>query len=887
MVIRSCKTNHLTNPLGYAMERVNVSWITESEVSARQAAARVRVAKDDRMEKIIYDTGNLEKVKNTGTLLPIALQPYTRYYWQVRVWGDAGDTACSPVNWFETGKYSSEWDADWITTPWADKDLHPLMRREFFLEEIPEQARLYLTGAGLFEIRINYKKVGKEYLAPGCCGMDNWTQCYTYDVTEYLEKGRNQISVMFGNGWAKGRFCPFKSKEPYVDRFWLLAELHAWEAEERRVLVATDEMWECAPGPVVEDGIYDGEVYDARIKADNWEYVRKGRPEGLGALCERRSLPVYVKETCKPQKLILTPKGESVIDMGQNMVGWLRVYVDEPEGTMLRISYGEILQDGCFYRGNLRSARAEYVFISDGRPQTAEPHFSYYGFRYAKVEGITHPINLDNFTGCVVYSDLEKTGRILTSQPLLNRLFENAMWSQKGNFLEIPTDCPQRDERMGWTGDAQIFAKTASYNMDTYAFYSKMLYDTWMEQKNQKGMAGNIVPSFTREKSDTASIRHGGVAGWGDAVTIIPWMLYEHYGDSEILRAQYESMKSWVEWIRRQDKSAGNRRLWTTGFQLGDWLALDGLKEERDEGGTDKGLIASAYYKHSVELTAKAAHVLGKTEDEEEYTKLAEEIRQAVREAWYVKGEDAGTNTQTAYVLALEFGLVEETEKKDIARRLAGKIQENGIHLSTGFIGTPYLCGVLSDYGYGNLAYQLLMQRNYPGWLYEVLMGATTIWERWDSVLEDGTMSGEGMNSLNHYAYGSIVQWMYEHMCGIRQREGSTGFEQILIRPELYGPEFEAHAEYFSPKGIIRSGFLISEGKYVTIDVTVPFDSEAVVYLPEADFKTARAVKIVGTNEVQVEDVCEELSDYGYLTLQRGEYQIAYQTAQEQEAAGK
>jgi len=833
MNITHCKTNHIKNPIGYAMEQVSVSWIAESDRSTRQARAQVVVATDPNMENIIFSENTAQ---STGTKLPIALRPCTRYYWTVQVWGNNGDTAVSEINFFETGKRQSKLEGHWITPSWEDQSISPYIRKDLHIPAV-RKARLYITGLGLYWLEINGKRVCDEYFEPGCTGVNHLVQIYTYDVTDLLQPGDNVLGVMMGNGWAKGRFGTYPKYHfaPLIDRYLLKAELRLALEDGAEQVIVTDESWKCHPSPVIEDSIYDGEVYDARkaipgwssklCSAQNWDAAKIAKDVSLGALEDRLSLPIIVKEHIKPVQIIHTPAGETVLDMGQNMVGWLKMRVHEPENTCVSLSHGEILQDGCFYTENLRSAKARYTFLSDGNEHIAQPHFTFYGFRYVKVEGVSKPLNLDDFTGCVVYSDLEETGWITTSDARINRLFLNAKWSQKGNFLDIPTDCPQRDERMGWTGDAQMFCKTACYNMDTLAFYRKYLRDLRIEQQAMGGRVGHLVPSFYHDYTGINDDWLGGSCAWGDAAVIIPWTLYRHYGDITILEECYPSMKAWIDWILRTN--VGDTGLWDRGFRFGDWLALDG----KDEfcGGTDVTLVASAYLKHSSELVAQAAKRLKLENDAAYYQGISNKTKSAIQNAYYTKNGKCHVQTQTAYIIALAMDLVDAEVRPLIAAELVKLLQENNMHLKTGFVGTPFLCKVLSDEGYSKEAYELLFQTDYPSWLYPVDMGATTIWERWNSVLPDGKLSGTGMNSLNHYTYGSIVQWMYENTCGLTAKE--AGFKTFYVTPEFTNRLSWAQARYDSPKGTILVKWEKQDAVY-KLYIKVPFDTEAIVRLP-------------------------------------------------------
>jgi alpha-L-rhamnosidase len=727
------------------------------------------------------------------------------------------------------------------------------VRRTFALPGRVRSARAYVTGLGLYELEINGRLVGQERLTPYCTGYDYWVQSQVFDVTDLLLAGDNAVGAMLSNGWAKGPFGTFGAlNTPYVDVFALLCELRVVLEDGREVVVASGPDWRCAPSPIVADCIYDGEVYDANREIPGWstagfddaawDAMKEWTPVGIGPVVDRLSPPVLVKETLAPAALLQTPAGEWVLDMGQNMVGWLRIRVREPKGATIRISHGEILQDGNFYRDNLRGAKAEYVYTSDGTERTVEPHTTFYGFRFAKLEGFSGPIDPADFTGCVVYSDLETTGSIETSDPLVDRLFRNAMWSQKGNFLDVPTDCPQRDERMGWTGDAQIFSGTASFNMDTYAFYTKFLHDVWLDQKACGGKVASTIPTFSKDKDDGSGFLKGGACAWSDAATVIPWEVYLHFGDPTILERQYESMKAWVDWIRGRDAAAGDCGLWLEGFQFGDWLALDGPVEGGVFGGTDNGLLASAYYRLSSNLVAKAAHVLGKTEDAALYGALTERIRRAIQDEFFSKNGRAAVGTQTAHVVALHFDLVPEAVRARVLADLRVLLRRSCGHLKTGFIGTPILCRALADNGDPDTAFRLFFQEDYPSWLYEVVMGATTIWERWNSVLPDGRISGTGMNSLNHYAYGSIVEWMYRNLCGIQPQEDAPGFQRFTVKPDVYGKLWYAKARVRSAKGWVESGWERRPDGTLAVRVVVPFDAEATAYLPDADRATVRGL---------------------------------------------
>lgn len=836
MKITRMKTNRIPNPLGFNLGVPRLSWVVEDTAARRQAAAQVQVAADAGFTQVLFDSGKQPDIDSLAYPLPLALQPTTRYYWRVQVWGDNGETAQSETAWFETAKMDRPWQAEWITPDWEDKAVHPLLRKGFSLPADAVSARAYVCGLGLYRLMINGQRVGDEYLTPGYNAYDRWIQYQTYDVTALLKAGPNAVGAMLGNGWYKGRFGFEGRQEPiYGDTFALLCELVITCADGSTVVIGTDPSWKAAPGPVTASGIYDGEWYDARLETPGWATAalddsawKATRPVEIGfeRLEARRGLPVVIKETRKPAEVIHTPAGETVLDMGQNMVGWLRFKVAAPAGTEIFLQHGEILQDGNFFNLNLRTAPAEYHYISNGQPAETEPFFTFYGFRYVKVTGWHGELNPDDFTGCVVYSDMEQTGAIETAHPLVNRLFLNALWGQKGNFLDVPTDCPQRDERMGWTGDAQVFSGTAIFNMDTAAFFAKYGYDMSREQETRGGMVPHVIPAM--------KMGGGGACGWADAATIIPWNVYLFFGDKAILEQQFESMKGWVDWIRGVDEQTGGRRLWSVGFHFGDWLSLDGPDPKSPMGGTEEAYLASAYYCYSAELVAKAAAALGKTAEAAAYQQLAGEVRAAIQAEYFTPTGRIAIDTQTAMVIALFMDLVPAKDRPRLEKALRDKMRKDHYHLKTGFLGTPYLCRVLSAHGSNDLAYKLLLHEDYPSWLYAVKLGATTIWERWNSLLPDGVISDLTMNSFNHYAYGSIVEWIYRNAAGINPVEDQPGFRRASLAPQLDPRLKWIKAAYNSAAGRYESEWAIHEDGSLSFHFRVPFNATAGLRLPDA-----------------------------------------------------
>lgn len=835
MKIERLKINHLTTPLGFRLDEPQLSWVVTESTGTKPVWARVEAAADASFANLLYDSGKRDDLNPLACPLPLTFAPRTRYFWRVTVCADDGDCG-SASSWFETGKMDEPFAGQWIAAPF-EKTVHPILRRTFTLDGAAEDARLYITGLGLYEAYLNGQPVTDEVLTPFYNDYNFWVQVQTYDVTGLLRAGENVLDVYLGNGWYKG-FGPNESDgsrtELYGDRMQMIAELRAVLPDGKSFCLASDESFRCHTGPVLESTIYDGEIYDARLAdpgEDGWAAaVSVDAP--VGAAADRLSTPLRRHEAIKPVKLLHTPAGEQVLDFGQVITGWVEADVLLPAGAEMALDYGELLQHDNFYNENLRSAKAHFSFTSDGKPAHVRPHFTFYGFRFVRVTGIetVHPAD---FTAYVIHSDLERTGFLETSNAKVNRLIQNAWWGQRGNFVDVPTDCPQRDERLGWTGDAEVFAPTASFNMDTAAFYRKYLYDMALEQATLGGAVPFVVPDvlgqihrhFGEENHDYGS------CAWADAAVMIPWTLYRFYGDKSMLAEQFPQMMAWVDWVETQDETHfGGPRLWLRGFHFADWLALDNPVAGSCFGGTDCYYVASAYYYYSTYLTARAAEALGDQANAKKYDRRAEEIRAAFRKEFFTATGRIAEPTQTAMLLALSMNLAPDEARPRLVRDLRKKLEARNMHLDTGFVGTYHLMRTLSSVGLGACAYTLLLNEDYPSWLYEVNMGATTVWERWNSVLPDGLVSDTGMNSMNHYSYGAVVEWMYRCMCGLNAIE--PGFASARIAP-MSDDRFDwVRAEYASASGTYRSGWQRENG-VLTYTVEVPFGATA-VFVPES-----------------------------------------------------
>jgi alpha-L-rhamnosidase len=838
--VAGLRCEYKTNPLGIDVTQPRLTWQLRSpERGARQSAYQVQVTRDGAK---VWDTGRVATAASVH--VPYegpALESSRLYTWRVRVWDGAGKASAwsAPASWEMGLLKPGDWTARWIEAsgdvPSKASQPAPMLRGSFTVKGAVKAARAYVTSLGLYELEINGKRVGDQVFTPGWTSYHHRLQYQTFDVTSHLRAGENAIGATLGDGWYRGFLAWADRRAVYGDRLALICQVRIEHADGRVVTVGTDDKWKSTTGPVRSSDIYNGESYDARLERPGWSapgyadtdwspVVERKPPEA--ALIAPAGPPVRRIEEIRPVKILKTPAGETVFDMGQNMVGRVRLKVRGPAGTTVTLRHAEVLDKaGNFYTANLRAAKQLVTYaLKGGAEEVYEPHFTFQGFRYVAVEGWPGEPTLDGLVGVVVHSDMPVTGHFTASNPLLNQLQHNILWGQKGNFLDVPTDCPQRDERLGWTGDAQAFSPTAGFNMDVASFFTKWLADVAADQ-NKEGSVPFVVPDVLSQPGKFA----GGSAAWADAATIIPWNLYLAYGDARLLERQYPSMKAWVEYMRRE---AGATNLWTTGFHFGDWLAYATTASDYPGATTGKDLIASAFYAHSTDLLQRAASVLGKKEDAAEYAALLPAIKEAFLKEFVTASGRVGENTQTAYAVALQFDLLPEDLRAEAARRLAAEVRTRG-HLTTGFVGTPYLCHVLSRYGYTDVAYRLLNREEYPSWLYPVRQGATTIWERWDGQKPDGSFQDVGMNSFNHYAYGAIGEWMYRVVAGLEIDPREPGYKHVLVQPQPGGGLTSAEARLLTPYGEAASGWALADGK-VTVSATVPPNAHGTARLPAA-----------------------------------------------------
>ena len=707
-----------------------------------------------------------------------------------------------------------EWIANWIKPKIDPGDVVPVFTKCFCRKNAVLQAKLYVTAIGVYEVTLNGQRVGDYIMAPGWTAYPKRLQYQVYDVTELIN-AENRLEILVGKGWYRSRLG-WKEPSEYQNAlhtrpYALLAQLEITYEDGQKENIVSNETWEVAESCVRFSEIYDGEIYDASLK----DFSRLGTELYVGpneTLIPQEGEEIREQERIGVANVFVTPKQELVLDFGQNLTGYVEISLKAKAGDVVDLSFAEVMdREGNFYTENYRSAKSQYHYVCKEGDQQYKPKFTFYGFRYIRINqfptdytGRIEKFPVEAFVAIVVHSEMKRTGYLSCSNPLLNQLFDNIIWGQKGNFLDVPTDCPQRDERLGWTGDAQVFIRTACLNYDVEKFFGKWLADMAAEQ-HEDGYVGQVIPDLLQAEASAA---------WGDAATICPWEIYLAYGNPQILATQFTCMCKWVDYI---GTITNDKYLWTGGKHYCDWLALDAPPGSY-RGSTRAYFISSAYYAHSVSLVVKAGKILGRNvkEYEELYAHIVEAFRKTYPE--YL--------TQTECILAVHFGLTMEPQKT--VDLLARKIHDCGEHLETGFVGTPYLLHVLSDYGYEELAYSLLLREEYPSWLYSVKKGATTIWEHWDGMKEDGSFWSAKMNSFNHYAYGSVADWVYSVAGGIMRIEEYPGYEQVRIEPKP-----DKHLEWLKVELQTRHGLIHSSWKKTAqgwrYDIKTPVIAEIII----------------------------------------------------------
>ncbi|WP_319481545.1 glycoside hydrolase family 78 protein [uncultured Draconibacterium sp.] len=830
------------NPVGIDVEHPRLSWqLFSDEQNIVQSAYEIRVAGSEKelssKSKQLWNSGKVESDQSVNVVYggptPESMQ---RVYWQVRVWDNTGKaSAWSEPAYWEMGILEPElWKASWITlsNEPESEDSKPAQyyRNEFSTSKNIKSARAYVTSHGLYQLFLNGEKVSDQLFTPGWTSYNKRLQYQTYDVTNML-KQENAVGVILGDGWYRGNIGWVSANGYYGDSLALLFQLKIDYTDGSSEWIVSDKNWKVNNGPIQKSDIYNGETYDARLEINGWTSTGYNETDWQSVaeidgpkdlLIAPQGVPVKAVEELKPIEFINTPKGEKVYDMGQNMVGWVRIKMKGKAGQKVQLKFAEVLdKEGNFYTANLRAAECTdtYIFGEDGEV-VYEPKFTFHGFRYLQLIGFDELPAKEDITGVVIYSDMEPTGTFACNDEMINQLQHNIQWGQKGNFLDVPTDCPQRDERLGWTGDAQVFSMTAGYNFNVAAFYTKWMKDVAADQLDN-GVIPHVIPDVLNGQ--------GGATGWADVVAVIPWSVYKIYGDTRILEESYPAITKWVGYMNER---AGDDFLWTGDTHYGDWLAYATTNSDYPGATTEKDLLATAYFYYTTTLTAKIAQLIGKPQDAQKYKQLAANIKEAFNDEFVTPNGRLVSHTQTAYVIALSFGILPDSMVDEAAAYLAGDV-EKFKHLTTGFLGTPILCPTLSAIGRDDLAFMLLNRKNYPSWLYPVTQGATTIWERWDGQKPDGSFQDVGMNSFNHYAYGAIGEWLYNHVAGIKVDENNPGYKKFFLAPNPGGGLTNVNATFDSMYGKIVSDWKISDGQ-MTYQVEVPVNTSAEVVLPNA-----------------------------------------------------
>ncbi|MAT68604.1 MAG: alpha-L-rhamnosidase [Planctomycetaceae bacterium] len=897
-----------------------------SRRGARQTAYQVRVASSREAlaagKPDLWDSGRV--ASDASTQIEYAGTPLgsrTPCHWQVTVWDEAGKTTASePALWTMGLLAPDDWRAAWIACPAEvirrDPDAReateiapgavPLFRKAFAAPDDVRRATLYATARGLIDLSLNGRPVADDLFVPEWSDYHRRLQYRTFDVTELLHAGGdNALGVMLGDGWHSG-FVGWQEKRGQYGTLQnsLLVQLEIETAEGQRIVVASDETWRCETGPILSSDFMLGEHYDARRERTGWNapgyddaawlpaervapprvhvpyYAFSKNAEVAGdtdqplPLVAQRSEPVRVVETLRPIAVTEPTPGTFVYDLGQNVAGFVRLTIHGPAGTRVQLRHAERLNpDGTLYTENLRRADATDVYVLRGSdaddPEVFQPRFTFHGFQYVEITGLPAAPPVEAVEGCVVMSATPPTGHFECSEPLVNRLWQNALWGQKGNFLTVPTDCPQRDERLGWMGDAQVFLRSATYNMDVAAFFTKWMQDV-VDSQDVAGVFPDVAPRL-REGADTfvGLDGLGGGAGWADAGVIIPWTIWRVYGDTRIVARHFDAMTRWLSWLERTNPRGIREN--ELGNNYGDWLCIPSDREFRTHSPM-KMLLATAYWADDAAKLADMADAIGRPADAQKYRAVFHRVRDAFQQEWHQGDGRLAVETQTAYLLALAFDLLPEHVRDRAADNLVAAVDREGGRLSTGFIGVSHLNPQLTLAGRADVAYQLLLCRDYPSWLYPVLHGATTIWERWNGWTAEDGFFNPLMNSFNHYSLGSVSEWLFRHVAGIELDPASPGFQRFVIKPHV-DPRLEfAEASYDTQYGEITSRWQRQPDGSVELRVTVPANTSAIICVPASDgaavTESGVAAAAAGLEELQRD------ADYARYLAPPGQYRL-------------
>jgi alpha-L-rhamnosidase len=852
----SLRCEYLVTPLAVDTREPRLSWAIESDArGAKQTAYQIIVASS--ANNLAADKGDLwntGKVASSQTIQIVyqgkPLQSRQECFWKVRVWdqSDKPSRWSQPARWMMGLMQSADWSAQWVgdKLPSVETVAATLLRREFKLAAKPQRAIIYASALGVYELHINGQRVGDQLLAPEFTDYHTRTQYQAYDVTSLLRPGANVVGALLGDGWYAGsiglaQMLVKKPRNIYGDHPRFIAQLEIELTDGKQDHLVTDAIWRTTrQGPILSSDILNGEAYDARREMPGWDnagfddkaWQAATVASGINTkLVAQPNEPIRVSREIKPIAVNEPKPGVYVFDMGQNMVGWCRLKIQGAVGTTVKLRHAEMLNpDGTIYTDNLRGANQTDTYtLRGGGPETFEPHFTYHGFRYVEVTGLADKPRPDALTGRVFHSAMAETGSFECSDPTLNKLWQNILWTQRGNMESIPTDCPQRDERLGWMGDIQIFVGTGIFNMDMAAFFTKWMRDVRDAQATDGRFADFSPHPFGKDKFFT------GVAGWGDAGLVVPWRVWQHYGDQRLLSENFDSARRWVEFIRSNNPDL----LWKNkrGNDYGDWLNSDTLVYEgfpRKGGQVPKEVFATMMFAYATDLLSRIAAVLGKQTEAQQYAALFNDIKSAFNKAYVTEDGHIQGDTQAGYALALHFDLLPEKLRPAALNYMLDGIRRYNGHMSTGFHSTYRMMLELTRAGHNEVAYSLINQRSFPSWEYSIDNGATTIWERWDGYVKGRGFQDKGMNSFNHYAIGAVGEWMARVILGINNDDAHPAYEHFTLRPYPGGGLTWARGHYDSIRGRIESSWSIADGGF-KYDVTIPANTTATVYVPAKD----------------------------------------------------
>jgi alpha-L-rhamnosidase len=842
--IENLKINRQIRPVGVCAP-VYVGWsLISDKKNTEQARYEIRVSRNSDFSDCCL---KLTRESTAGVDIPLYignLQDFTVYYVAVNIidseavetgWTETSFITgiCDPAAW--SGKFISAEDENA-----GSRSNGTYVRKEFVLEKQVRTAYVLCTALGLYELYLNGTKVGEDVFKPGWTSYDRRLLYQDYDITEKIHTGKNVCGMLIGPGWYKSEIGFNANRNVYGNRTAASAMVVIHYMDGSRQIIASDESWKGADSPLLYSEIYHGEIYDARLYDGNW--AKSGFDDHLwkkvsiipfnkAKLVPQSGCCVKEHERFPAEKIFTTPSGDTVVDFGQNLAGWVEFKITAPCGTKLEFTCFEMLdQNGNVYLANLRRAKQTILYYCGGNGmEKFHPFFSSQGFRYIRIASWYGAPEPSQFTAVAVYSDMEETGRFTCSNSLINQLQHNILWGMKSNFLDVPTDCPQRNERLGWTGDAQIFCSTAAFLMDTDLFYGKWLQDLALDQRFD-GEIPHVVPDVLTKTAgckieETTDAGCSGSAAWADAVVINTWNLYLAYADRHIIDEQYAAMKAFVDGMYRNTVND----TWPMARQFGDWVALD-AKEGSYKGATPDEMVCLGYEYYSTVLFSHMLKVIGKQAESVKYAGIAEQIKKLYQKKFFTTDGTLKYKTQTAQIISLYFKLVDDCNRRKVVEDLLDLLKKNTGHLTTGFVGTPYFCHVLSENGHTKEAYDLLLKEDFPSWLYQVKKGATTVWEHWDGLKEDGSMWSADMNSFNHYAYGSVGDWLYKVCAGLYPDVNNPGYKHFYLYPHIGGDFDWTEISYKSMYGLIRSRWERKTGR-IKILCTIPANTTVTVML--------------------------------------------------------